>query len=153
MPASLFVRLGATIAPCWCAVPSQPAARAPPTSARMALTHLGGLLFAGRSCLPLWLLSSGAGLACFALATLVMFHLLVQPIKHTVGGSTVVERSPWARRVREPDRFSFPSGHATASSRGALVYGSPFPPRPGPLLVLAAADRLLAGPARGALPE
>ena len=39
--------------------------------------------------------------------------------------------------VREPDRFSFPSGHATASLAVALSYGLVFPLWAGPLLLLA----------------
>ena len=40
-------------------------------------------------------------------------------------------------RVREPDRFSFPSGHAAAAMSVALGYGVAFPALAVPLLVLA----------------
>jgi undecaprenyl-diphosphatase len=39
--------------------------------------------------------------------------------------------------VQEPDRFSFPSGHATASMSVALAYGTTFPAWAFPLLVFA----------------
>jgi undecaprenyl-diphosphatase len=39
--------------------------------------------------------------------------------------------------VREPDRFSFPSGHATASLAVALSYAVVFPAWAGPLLLVA----------------
>jgi undecaprenyl-diphosphatase len=39
--------------------------------------------------------------------------------------------------VAEPDRFSFPSGHAAASMSVALGYGVTFPVLAVPLLVLA----------------
>jgi undecaprenyl-diphosphatase len=39
--------------------------------------------------------------------------------------------------VREPDCFSFPSGHATASMSVALAYGLALPVLAGPLLILA----------------
>jgi undecaprenyl-diphosphatase len=39
--------------------------------------------------------------------------------------------------IREPDRFSFPSGHATASLAVALAYAMVFPLWAGPLLLLA----------------
>lgn len=41
--------------------------------------------------------------------------------------------------IREPDRFSFPSGHATASFAVALAYAMVFPLWSGPLLLLLAA--------------
>ena len=39
--------------------------------------------------------------------------------------------------IQEPDRFSFPSGHATASLAVALPYAVVFPLWAGPLLLLA----------------
>ncbi len=39
--------------------------------------------------------------------------------------------------IREPDRFSFPSGHATASLAVALPYAVIFPLWAGPLMLLA----------------
>lgn len=39
--------------------------------------------------------------------------------------------------VAEPDRFSFPSGHAAAAMSVALGYGTAFPPLALPLLALA----------------
>ena len=60
-------------------------------------------------------------------STLVISHLLVQLVKRTVGrGRPSIEPGCLAL-IREPDRFSFPSGHATASLAVALPYGVVFP--------------------------
>ena len=70
------------------------------------------------------------------LTTLVVSHLIVQIIKRTV-----VRRRPCEFGIRaavaEPDRFSFPSGHAAASMSVALGYSVTFPLLAPPLLVLA----------------
>lgn len=103
-----------------------------------AITHLGGagvsLTAAG---LP-WLgCCEIRRVAELALATLVISHLLVQLVKRTVGRGRPSIRGDLSAVIREPDRFSFPSGHATASLAVALAYAVVFPLWAGPLLLLA----------------
>ncbi len=101
----------------------------------MAARHPGGgpALTIGLVLVPLWLapwprrISAQAGLA------LAVSHLLVQCIKRRVSR----ERPAATALIRCPDRFSFPSGHATASLAVALTYALAFPAAGGPLLVLA----------------
>jgi len=89
--------------------------------------------------LPLLLGGVLAAVAERALVALVVSHLVVQLVKRTVGrprpsrgvGSTVL--------VAEPDRFSFPSGHATAAMSVAFVYASAYPSLALPLVALAGA--------------
>jgi undecaprenyl-diphosphatase len=119
-----------------CAIPPT----APPISraAWTAITHLGGtgpsLLAAG---LP-WL--AGGALqqtSKLALATVALSHLIVQIMKRTVGRARPAKAERFASLVTEPDRFSFPSGHATASMSVALIYGGAYPAWAGPLLLFA----------------
>ncbi len=72
-----------------------------------------------------------------ALATLLISHLLVQLAKRTVGRGRPSIGCDLSAAIREPDRFSFPSGHATASLAIALSYAVVFPLWAGPLLLLA----------------
>lgn len=72
-----------------------------------------------------------------ALATVVLSHLFVQIVKRTVVRSRPAKVERFVSLVNEPDCFSFPSGHATASMSVALVYGSAFPVWAAPLLLLA----------------
>jgi len=116
----------------------------PPTAPRIsraawtAITHLGAtgpsLLAAG---LP-WL--AGRALQAtskLALATVVLSHLIVQIVKRTVVRSRPAKVERFVSLVTEPDCFSFPSGHATASMSVAVVYGAAFPVWAAPLLLLA----------------
>jgi undecaprenyl-diphosphatase len=72
------------------------------------------------------------------MASLVISHLLVQLVKRTVGRGRPAQGCRLSAIVREPDRFSFPSGHAAASFSVALSYAIVFPLWSGPLLLLAA---------------
>ena len=115
-----------------------------PTSSRTTqtwwafITHLGGT---GPSVLAasLPLLSGGAlhQAARLALMTLILSHLVVQVVKRTVARRRPVKVIRCVSLVREPDCFSFPSGHATASMSLALAYGVAFPAWAVPLLLLA----------------
>jgi undecaprenyl-diphosphatase len=67
----------------------------------------------------------------------VISHLLVQLVKRTVGRGRPSIGGDLSAAIREPDRFSFPSGHATASFAVALSYAIVFPLMAGPLLLLA----------------
>lgn len=72
-----------------------------------------------------------------ALATLIGSHLIVQLLKRTIVRDRPAEVCELEATVREPDRYSFPSGHATASMAVALAYGAAFPTFAAPLLLLA----------------
>jgi len=104
-----------------------------------AVTHLGGtassLLAAG---LPLLACCELYRAGELAMASLVISHLLVQLVKRTVGRVRPSLGCDLGAIIREPDRFSFPSGHATASFAVALSYALVFPLWSGPLILLAA---------------
>jgi undecaprenyl-diphosphatase len=72
-----------------------------------------------------------------ALTTLVASHLVVQLIKRSVVRSRPARAGLPAAMVVEPDRFSFPSGHAAAAMSVALGYGITFPALIAPLVGLA----------------
>jgi undecaprenyl-diphosphatase len=94
-----------------------------------ALTHLGGtLLSLALATLPLLAGGAVARAARGALATLVISHLMVQLVKRTVGRPRPSRGQPIVALIAEPDRFSFPSGHAAAAMSVALMYGVAFPP-------------------------
>ena len=104
----------------------------------LAITHLGGtgpsLLAAG---LPWFGCCELHRASQLALLTLISSHLLVQLIKRTVSRARPSSLDRIVSLVAEPDRFSFPSGHATASMSVALAYGVVFPTWAVPLLLLA----------------
>jgi undecaprenyl-diphosphatase len=138
MTAPLLVRLGAQDRALMLRCTMSPAA---PRAARVGwsvVTHLGGTPASiGAAGLPL--------LACCALqdagelasASLVFSHLLVQLVKRTVGRRRPSAQEALCAAIREPDRFSFPSGHATAALAVALAYAMVFPLLAGPLVLLA----------------
>jgi undecaprenyl-diphosphatase len=137
METSILVRLGAHDRALMnrCAIaPSARLSRA----VWAAITHLGGTG-------PSVLAASLPWFACCALheasrhavATLILSHLLVQLVKRTVVRGRPGAVSDCVALVQEPDRFSFPSGHATASMSVALAYGAAFPGWALPLLILA----------------
>ena len=107
-------------------------------AAWIAVTHLGGtgpaLLAAG---LPWFACCALHQASRLALATLIVSHLLVQVVKRTVARYRPAANAGWVALVREPDRFSFPSGHATASMSLALSYGAVFPAWALPLVIAA----------------
>ena len=106
-------------------------------TAWIAVTHLGGtgptLLAAG---LPWFACCALHQASRLALANVILSHLLVQLVKRTVGRNRPAGDGCVAL-VREPDRFSFPSGHATASMSVAITYGVAFPGWAAPVLLLA----------------
>jgi undecaprenyl-diphosphatase len=121
-----------------CAI--SPAAPRASLFAWTAVTHLGGtgasLLAAS---LPLVACCALHQASSLALMTLVLSHLLVQVIKRTVVRGRPAKVEGCLNLVREPDCFSFPSGHAAASMSVALAYGTTFPAWAAPLLLVAAA--------------
>jgi undecaprenyl-diphosphatase len=138
MTAPLLVRLGARDRALMLRCAISPAA---PRASRLgwaAITHLGGtgasLTAAGLPWLGCCELRRAGELA---LATLAISHLLVQLVKRTVGRGRPSIRGDLSAAIREPDRFSFPSGHASASLAVALSYAIVFPLLMGPLLFLA----------------
>jgi undecaprenyl-diphosphatase len=102
------------------------------------LTNVGGA-----SCtilaatLPLLASGALADLGWHALATLAFSHLIVQFIKRTVGRPRPSRGVASIALVAEPDRFSFPSGHAAAAMSVAFIYASAYPSLALPLVVLA----------------
>lgn len=92
------------------------------------LTHAGGTVVSLLAAtLPLLWGGEVAGAARMALATLVGSHLIVQVVKRTVGRPRPSRGLPVAALIAEPDRFSFPSGHAAAAMSVALAYGAGWP--------------------------
>ena len=128
MQTSIIVRLGTHDKALmnWCAMP--PSASKTSRAVWTGITHLGGtgpsLLAAG---LPWFACCALHEASRLALATLILSHLVVQLAKRTIGRDRPAAVSGCVALVREPDRFSFPSGHATASMSVALAYGTAFP--------------------------
>jgi undecaprenyl-diphosphatase len=116
-----------------------PSAPWPTRATWKTATHLGGtgpsLLAAG---LPWFACCAAHRASAMALATLAVSHLIVQLVKRTVVRVRPSVRGRHTGLVRDPDRFSFPSGHATASMAVALSYGAVFPEWAVPLAALAA---------------
>lgn len=99
----------------------------------IAVTHLGGAFVTIASVvLPLWLAPWPRTASWRAALTLVISHLLVQLVKRRVNRP----RPELPAVIRYPDRFSFPSGHATAALAVALSYAVAFPSVAVPLIVL-----------------
>lgn len=119
-----------------CAMP--PSASRASRAAWVVITHLGGtgvsLLAAG---LPLLACCQLHDAAKLALAAVALSHIVVQIAKRTVGRRRPARAGTCVSMVREPDRFSFPSGHATASMSVALAYGIAYPTLAVPLLLMA----------------
>jgi len=93
-----------------------------------ALTHLGGVSCSVTAAvLPLAAAGTVSLAARHALATLVISHLIVQLVKRTVGRPRPSCTGDTRALVREPDRFSFPSGHSAAAMSVAVVYALAFP--------------------------
>ncbi len=56
-------------------------------------------------------------------AALVLSHLAVQVVKQFVHRARPSSTSPGTRLIADPDRFSFPSGHATSAPAVTLAFG------------------------------
>lgn len=116
----------------------------------IALTHLGGASCTiGAVVLPLFL-ARGAftSAARQALAALLISHLVVQLIKRSVGRPRPSCSEICHTLVAEPDRFSFPSGHAAAAMSVGFVYAMAFPaiaPVLIPLAMLVGMSRVVLG--------
>lgn len=139
MTAPLLLRLSAHDRALRTRFAISPAAPQGSVLAWTAITTLGGagatLLAAG---LPLVACCALHQASRLALATLVLSHLIVQVVKRTVVRSRPAKVERCVTLVREPDCFSFPSGHAAASMSIAVAYGTTFPAWALPLLLVAA---------------
>jgi undecaprenyl-diphosphatase len=103
-----------------------------------AITHLGGTGTTVVAAAAPWFRCCDLHAASrVALTTLVGSHLIVQLVKRSVVRSRPARAGLPPAAIREPDRFSFPSGHAAAAMSVALGYGSVFPTLAAPLLLLA----------------
>ena len=109
---------------------------APSLTRRMwrAITHLGGARFTlGVTLAPLAVGGQWRDGSQRALAILILSHVIVQGIKRTVGRPRPSRGTSCVTLIAEPDKFSFPSGHAAAAMSVALGFASVFPTA-GPLL-------------------
>jgi undecaprenyl-diphosphatase len=138
MTAPLLVRLGARDRALMLRCAISPAAPRAARAGWAAITHLGSTAVSlGAAGLPWFACCRLHEASRLALITLVASHLLVQLVKRTVGRGRPSVACTVSAAVPEPDRFSFPSGHAAASLAVALSYGVMFPVWAGPLLLLA----------------
>lgn len=103
-----------------------------------SLTHLGGASATIAFCtVPILLGGTVAHAAKEGLAILVISHLIVQLIKRSVGRPRPSRNTITQTFVIEPDRFSFPSGHAAAAMAVAIAYAAAFPAVAIPVVLLA----------------
>ncbi len=101
----------------------------------VAITQLGSApVTIGLVVVPWWLEPWPRHITVQAALALAISHLLAQGIKRRVSR----ERPADTALIPCPDRFSFPSGHATAVLAVALSYALAFPAAGGPLMVCAA---------------
>ena len=103
------------------------------------LTHLGGATpTIAAALLPMLVGGQIAGIGAQAGVTLLLSTLVVQVMKRNI-----LRTRPTATHedalVMVPDRFSFPSGHATSIMSVAFVYACMFPSLAIPLLCLSSA--------------
>jgi undecaprenyl-diphosphatase len=104
-----------------------------------ALTHAGGATATLLAAIvPLLFHGAIREAGVWALGTLVLSHIAVQMVKRSVGRPRPSRRESFHALVAEPDKFSFPSGHAAAAMSVAFGYGVVFPHAVFPLVTLAA---------------
>ena len=102
------------------------------------LTHVGGAAATIACCtVPMLLGGTIAHTAERGLVVLVVSHVIVQLVKRSVGRPRPSRSALGTAFVMEPDRFSFPSGHAAAAMAVAIVYAAAFPAVAVPLVLLA----------------
>ncbi len=99
------------------------------------LTHLGDPPVVVSLALALLLTPAARELGRAVAIALVASHLGVQLLKRTITRPRPQLPVGVASLVQAPDRFSFPSGHATAVLAIALVLTSALPVLPGALLI------------------
>jgi undecaprenyl-diphosphatase len=104
----------------------------------IAVTQLGSTaVTVGLAVLGLFLPGLALVVGSRALAALVVSHLAIQVVKRLVGRPRPTVQLGCHATIAEPDRFSFPSGHATASLAVALAYAVAFPALTFPLVAVA----------------
>lgn len=115
-------------------------------SARLLRTALTGVTHAGGvfgsltlAALPLLGVRPLAAAGGRPLAALIVSHVVVQLFKRTVGRPRPSRTLSARAAIAEPDRFSFPSGHAAAAMSIAVVYAGLFPALAVPVIVGATA--------------
>lgn len=101
--------------------------------ALLVLTTLGGATASLALALLPWLWEPARPAGALPLQTIVISHLLVQLLKRSVGRRRPSTAMPVGVLLRDPDRFSFPSGHAAAAMSVALGYAVAFPALAAPL--------------------
>lgn len=90
----------------------------------IVITHAGGAVMTiAAVAVPLLTVPWSRIVSARAALALTISHLVVQAIKRSVSRA----RPPMVAHIRCPDRFSFPSGHATAALSVALGYSLAFP--------------------------
>lgn len=100
----------------------------------IVVTHAGGAVATITSVLlPLVTIPALRGASTRAAVALTASHMIVQSIKRVVNR----ERPTLRPLIPCPDRFSFPSGHATAALAVALSYSVAFPSLAAPLIAFA----------------
>ena len=106
----------------------------------VAVTHAGGVFASiALASLPLLGVKPLSTAGAKPMAALVVSHLIVQIFKRSVGRPRPSQSLTISAAIAEPDRFSFPSGHAAASMSIAVVYAVLFPIVAVPVLVAATA--------------
>lgn len=107
------------------------------------LTHVGGATATlVLTLLPMLVCAPGSALALAGrqgFFILAFSHALVQLVKRTVSRPRPSLGVGCSILAAEPDRFSFPSGHAAAAMSVAMGYAMVFPNLAVPLVLLAAA--------------
>lgn len=113
------------------------------------ITHLGGVCCTmAFALLPMRADGSFGVAARDAFTTLLISHVIVQLIKRTVGRPRPSRSVDCVTLVQEPDRFSFPSGHAAAAMSIAVAYSFAFPSLATvlvPLAILVGMSRVVLG--------
>jgi undecaprenyl-diphosphatase len=140
MIAPLLLRLGAHDRALMLRCAISPAARPFSRAGWTVITHVGGTTASiAAAGLPAFACCAFREASHLALLTLILSHLAVQLVKRTIGRGRPSGGGDCAQLIREPDRFSFPSGHAASAMSVALAYGTYFPPWSGPLFLIAMA--------------
>lgn len=105
-----------------------------------ALTHVGGVWASiAFALIPLVLAEGPAKVVAVQAAwCLAISHVIVQLIKRNVVRARPTVREHFSAHVTLPDRFSFPSGHATSVMSVAFIHAANFHSLGWPLLALAA---------------
>lgn len=102
------------------------------------LTHAGGATATiVAAVVPFFFGGEMTKVGAQALFTLAASHILVQLVKRTVGRPRPSRATASIAHVAEPDRFSFPSGHAAAAMSVAFIYAMAFPQLAAAILVVA----------------